>query len=255
MKKILKQIMAIACAMMLTNGALAPVTGMAAAYVPTCQLKDYYPFDDEKEEVEQVKTKAPEEMTFKEKLAAKRELEKKATASKTTEITNVKKGNLYIPAGQKISVELMEKVSSKGFKAGDLVKIKVKDNLMLNDTVVIAKDSEGTAFIYEARKAGGMGRKGKLKVAGNELHTVNGIPVPLRNGLVGHGKTDGGAGVVLAAVSMVGGIFMKGTNINYPAGTIFEVEVRENVDLNCTADNLAEAMSSTKPVGVQIIIP
>lgn len=255
MKKIINQTMAIACAMMLANGTLLPMISMAEAYVPTYQLKDYYPFDDEKEEVEQVKTKAPEEMTFKEKLAAKQALEKKATAPKVTEITGVKQGNLYIPAGQKIAVELMEKVSSKGYKAGTFLKIKVKDNLMLNDTVVVAKDSEGTAFIYEARKAGGMGRKGKLKVAGNELHTVNGIPIPLRGGLTGQGKTDGGAGVVLAAVSMLGGFLMKGTNINYPAGTIFEVEVRENVDLNCTADNLAEAMSSTKPTGVNIIIP
>lgn len=255
MRKIVNQTMAIACAMMLVNGALAPVTGMAAAYVPTYQLKDYYPFDDEKEEVEQVKAKAPEEMSFKEKLAAQKAAEAKATVTKPTEILGVKKGNLYIPAGQKIAVELMEKVSSKGYKAGTFLKIKVKDSLMLNDTVVIAKDSEGTAFIYEARKAGGMGRKGKLKVAGNELHTVNGIPIPLRGGITGHGKTDGGAGVVLAAVSMLGGFLMKGTNVTYPAGTIFEVEVRENVDLNCTADNLAEAMSSTKPAGVQIVLP
>lgn len=255
MRKIINQTMAIACAMMLANGALAPVTGMAAAYVPTYQLKDYYPFDDKKEEVEQVKAKAPEEMSFKEKLAAQKAAEAKATVTKPIEITGVKQGNLYIPAGQKVTVELLDKVSSKGFKAGDLVKIKVKDNIMFNDVVIIAKDSIGTAFIYEARKAGGLGRKGKLKVAGNELYTVNGIPVPLRGGITGHGKTDGGAGVVLAAVSMVGGIFMKGTNVTYPAGTIFEVEVRENVDLNCTADNLAEAMSSTKPAGVQIVLP
>lgn len=255
MKKFVNRVMAITCAMMLTDGIFLSIAKFAEAYVPTYQMKDYYPFDDKEEETETVKTKAPEEMTFKERMAAKQALEKKPKTLKPTEIIGVKKGNLYIPAGQKIAVELMEKVSSKGFKAGDLIKIKVKDNIILNDVVIIAKDSEGTAFIFEARKAGGMGRKGKLKVAGNELHTVNGIPVPLRNGLVGKGKTDGGAGVVLAAVSIVGGVFMKGTNINYPAGTVFDVEVRENVDLNCTAATLAESMSSKKITGVNIVIP
>ena len=66
------------------------------------------------------------------------------------------------------------------------------------------------------------------------------------------GNTDGGAVAVAAAVSLVGGLFMKGSNIDYPAGTDFEVEVRENVDLQATQENLEEVMTSNVPHGIEI---
>ena len=45
---------------------------------------------------------------------------------------------------------------------------------------------------------------------------------------------------------------MKGSNIDYPAGTDFEVEVRENVDLQATQENLEEVMTSNVPHGIEI---
>ena len=93
-----------------------------------------------------------------------------------------------------------------------------------------------------------------LRIAGKEIKTLNNIAVPLRKGLEGKGKTDGGAVVVAAAVSLVGGLFMKGSNINYPAGTDFQVEVRDNVDLGVTPDELAEAMNPAVPHGQEIVV-
>ena len=47
---------------------------------------------------------------------------------------------------------------------------------------------------------------------------------------------------------------MKGTNIEYPAGTNFEVEVRNNVDLQTTPENLKEAMNPNIPLGIELHI-
>ena len=65
---------------------------------------------------------------------------------------------------------------------------------------------------------------------------------------------DGGAVAVAAAVSLVGGLFMKGSNINYPAGTDFQVEVRDNVDLGVTPEELKDAMNPNIPHGQEIVI-
>ena len=59
---------------------------------------------------------------------------------------------------------------------------------------------------------------------------------------------------VAAAVSLVGGLFMKGSNINYPAGTDFQVEVRDNVDLGVTPEELNDAMNPDIPHGQEIVI-
>ena len=47
---------------------------------------------------------------------------------------------------------------------------------------------------------------------------------------------------------------MKGSNINYPAGTNFQVEVAENVDLMATQDNLAEVMNPEIKHGLEIVV-
>lgn len=236
-------------ALLLAGLSFLPYAGIAeASYVPTYQLQDYNPFDDGKEVAKE--SKDPSQMTFKERLAQQQAEEKAKMSVRKSDFKVT--DNAYIPAGLKFNVELTQAVSSKGFKKGSLIKVRVCDNIILNDVVVVEKGSAGTAYIYEARKAGGMGRKGKLQIAGNEVRTVNGVPVPLRGGLSGKGKTDGGAGVVFAAVSIVGGLFMKGSNITYPEGTMFEVEVREDVDLGCKKTELAEAMNPNKPHGVSI---
>lgn len=123
-----------------------------------------------------------------------------------------------------------------------------------NGHIYIPKDTIGIGYVYEVQKAGGFGRKGVLRIAGKEIKTLNNITVPLKKGLEGKGKTDGGAVAVAAAVSLVGGLFMKGTNIEYPAGTNFEVEVRNNVDLQTTPENLKEAMNPNIPHGIELNI-
>jgi len=245
----------------LVNSLMLPICCAAGVYVPTVEMKNYNPFEGmEKDESKQENDteKVPEQMTFKERLAAKRATEEKTnTPAKDGMViskSGVKQGNAYVPGGLKIKVELLQPVSSKGYKEGTLLKIKVLDNIVINDVMVVEKGSEGTAYIYQVRKAGGLGRKGKLKVAGNEIFAINGIPIPLRGGLIGQGKTDGGAGAVFAVVSVVGGLFMKGSNISYPAGTVFDVEVREDTDLGCKIEDLAKAMDLKKPHGIQVTI-
>ena len=45
-----------------------------------------------------------------------------------------------------------------------------------------------------------------------------------------------------------------GSNINYPAGTDFQVEVRDNVDLGVTPEELKDAMNPNIPHGQEIVI-
>jgi len=72
--------------------------------------------------------------------------------------------------------------------------------------------------------------------------------------LVQDGAGDGGAVAVFAAVSIVGGLFMKGKNVVFNEGLKFDAEVTADTDLKVSLENLQEAMDTSKPHGVSITI-
>lgn len=163
--------------------------------------------------------------------------------------------NAFIPKGVKFKIKLLEGINSKKWRKGQLVRIAAAEPVLLDGKEIIAKDTEGTAFLVKSRKAAGLGRKGKLEIAGNEIMTVNGVKVPLTNGICQKGKTDQGAGTV-AALTFVGGMFIKGSNVELPEGYEFEVAVRDDVDLGFTIEDLkAGNLTVKKEKVVNVILP
>jgi len=140
-------------------------------------------------------------------------------------------GHQYLAKGTVVPVKLLQTLDSKTAKTNQIVKLQTTDNVYYNGYVVIPRYTPVTGYVYVAHKGGGFGQKGVLKVAGLELVTGSGFKVPLMDGIIGRGKNDGGAVAVAAAVTVIGGAFMKGTNVTIEEGTEFEVKVRSNTDL------------------------
>ncbi len=240
---------AILSAIMMANGLSLPMAYAAPSSRYVSVDEKYDPFAEEEMPAKEAD---PSKLTFKERLALQQKEEQAATQKVT--IDNVMPGHIYIPKKTMLNVELIEPANSKTHKKNQQVEFKTTENLIINGVVVIPKGTVGMGYVYEVQKAGGFGRKGVLRIAGKEIKTLNNVSVPLRKGLEGKGKTDGGAVAVAAAVSLVGGLFMKGSNINYPAGTDFQVEVRDNVDLGVTPEELKDAMNPDIPHGQEIVI-
>ena len=240
---------AILSAIMMANGLSLPMAYAAPSSRYVNVDEKYDPFAEEEMPAKEAD---PSKLTFKERLALQKK-EEQSAAQKVT-IANVLPGHIYIPKKTMLNVELIEPANSKTHKKNQQVEFKTTENLIINGVVVIPKGTVGMGYVYEVQKAGGFGRKGVLRIAGKEIKTLNNVSVPLRKGLEGKGKTDGGAVAVAAAVSLVGGLFMKGSNINYPAGTDFQVEVRDNVDLGVTPEELKDAMNPDIPHGQEIVI-
>jgi len=240
---------AILSAIIMANGLSLPMAYAAPSSRYVNVDEKYDPFAEEEMPAKEAD---PSKLTFKERLALQQK-EEQVAAQKVT-IANVMPGHIYIPKKTMLNVELIEPANSKTHKKNQQVEFKTTENLIINGVVVIPKGTVGMGYVYEVQKAGGFGRKGVLRIAGKEIKTLNNVSVPLRKGLEGKGKTDGGAVAVAAAVSLVGGLFMKGSNINYPAGTDFQVEVRDNVDLGVTPEELKDAMNPNIPHGQEIVI-
>ena len=211
---------------------------------------NYDPFKDEIKKDEEAAKVDESKMTISQRMALKKQQEEVTIAQ-----SSVIPGHIYIPKRTAMEVQLMDRMDCKKVQKYQAVDFKTVENLIINGVVVIPAGTIGKGYVYEVQKPGGFGRKGVLRIAAYEIKTVNGIKVPLMKGLEGKGKTDGGAVAVAAAVSLLGGIFMKGSGVVYEPGTNFTVEVKNDTDLQCTPENLAKAMDPSVPRGQVIYVP
>lgn len=173
----------------------------------------------------------------------------------TVKTSSVVAGHAYIPKDTNINLELIDPISSKRSKEGNTFRLKTIENLLINDVVVIPANQEVLGTITKARKNGMLGRKGRLEFKIDSIKTINGVNVPLTAEVKGKGHSDNGAVAVAAAVSLVGGLFMKGTNIYYEPGQKFVAVVSTDTDLNTTVEDLPNAMNPSKPTGQNIVLP
>lgn len=183
------------------------------------------------------------------------QLLKSGETTATVKTSSVVAGHAYIPKDTNINLELIDPISSKKSKEGNNFRLKTIENLLINDVVVIPANQEVLGTITKARKNGMLGRKGRLEFKIDSIKTINGVNVPLTAEVKGKGHSDNGAVAVAAAVSLVGGLFMKGTNIYYEPGQKFVAVVSTDTDLNTTVEDLPNAMNPSKPTGQNIVLP
>lgn len=183
------------------------------------------------------------------------QLLKSGETTATVKTSSVVAGHAYIPKDTNINLELIDPISSKKSKEGNTFRLKTIENILINDVVVIPANQEVLGTITKARKNGMLGRKGRLEFKIDSIKTINGVNVPLTAEVKGKGHSDNGAVAVAAAVSLVGGLFMKGTNIYYEPGQKFVALVSTDTDLNTTVEDLPNAMNPSKPTGQNIVLP
>mgnify|MGYP000006749212 CR=1 FL=1 len=170
----------------------------------------------------------------------------------TLKVSTIPKGEAYVPKDTVINVELISAISSKTSHKGDIVPLKTSSNLVINDVVVIPAGTKVNGVITVVRKNGMFGRSGKLEFTINEVKTLNNVRVPLQYTGKKKARDDGGAVAVAAVVTVVGGLFMKGKNVDFPAGTQFEATVPSDTDLNVTLKDLKDSMDAAQPNSVII---
>lgn len=183
------------------------------------------------------------------------QLLKSGETTATVKTSSVVAGHAYIPKDTNINLELIDPISSKKSKEGNTFRLKTIENLLINDVVVIPANQEVLGTITKSRKNGMLGRKGRLEFKIDSIKTINGVNVPLTAEVKGKGHSDNGAVAVAAAVSLVGGLFMKGTNIYYEPGQKFVAVVSTDTDLNASVEDLPNAMNPSKPTGQNIVLP
>ena len=176
------------------------------------------------------------------------------TGEKVQEVKKIPEGYAYVPKDTILNLELETEITSKKAKVGDDVPLVTTENIIINGVIVIPKGARVNAKVTKATGAGLFGRAGKLEFMIDSVETVNGVKIPLEYTTSREAGSDDGAIAVVAAVSVIGGLFMKGKNVNFPAGSKFAAKVVADTDLNVPLDKLAEELDPNKPHGVSITL-
>ena len=169
--------------------------------------------------------------------------EQEAVAQPVYAKNGVKKGNLYIPKDVPIMLSLIDPLDTRKTVDGQTFRLAVEEDVIINDVIVIAKEQEVVGHVLKSRRSGGFGSGGKFKLNIPYVETLNGVQVPVNGYIDTKGERDEAASGVVMWVSVLGGAFMKGKNIEYVQGQLFKVTVNKDTDLEATPDNLEEVMS------------
>ena len=162
------------------------------------------------------------------------------------EIEGVEPGNAYIPEDTVINLVLLDKLDSNVNKKGDTVNFELKDDLAVENIVILPK---GTKFSGVIRKAHGsriFNQSAVIRIRLDDVLLPNGKPVTFKQDV----KIKGGInyanmaiGTAIGFVMPLSGMFFKGREIDCPPGTIIDYELKDNVDLGLTKMDLVEMKS------------
>jgi len=139
-----------------------------------------------------------------------------------------------VPQGTGVTLAFKDSLSSKTAKAGDKVRMEVVDDVRVDGKTVLRAGTPVTAVIEKVDKNGRFGKNARIRIV---INPVRGIPLqPREKGKAFQGgKTDkaaiasGAGALVLGPVGLIGGVFIKGRNVNIKPGDKVETEVSRTV--------------------------
>lgn len=123
---------------------------------------------------------------------------------------------IALPAGSQVPLRTLQEVSSKTARKGDLVKLEVAEDYVIDGRVVLPRGTPAVAELTLAEKKGWMGRAGKLAARMLYLELPTG-PVRLSGELGEAGQSNAEVATVLSAFTGFG--FVTGKSAVIPAGT------------------------------------
>ena len=170
-----------------------------------------------------------------------------AHAALAEEIKDVEPGNAYIPEDTVLNLVLVDKLDSNVHKKGDRVKFTLKDDLAVENIVIIPQGTELGGVIRKAHGSRIFNQSAVIRVQLDDVLLPNGKPVSFPQDV----KIKGGINYANMAVSTaigfvvpLSGMFFKGREIDLEPGTIIDYKLKDKVVLiNGSTGGIGQALA------------
>ena len=138
-----------------------------------------------------------------------------------------------LPAGTPVEVALVAPLSSSATRVGERFALRLAAPIVQDGVLVASEGAPGGGEVIDVAKAGRGGKQGKLNIAARFLD-LNGQRVRIRGmTLIGSGQSqvDLATGMLIVPYGALAAVFIKGGDIEIPAGTRATVRLVEDTDL------------------------
>lgn len=145
-----------------------------------------------------------------------------------------------VPANTLIKVALVDPVNAKNLKAGDVIRYKVIQDVIVNDQLVFAKGEPGEGLVKKVTQAKNFGRNAEVVIEFHKTKAIDGTYVEtllgtesekeMKNLAMAAGASLAGI-VILGPIGIIGGAFVKGKNVDLPEGTEFYIQTKNDTML------------------------
>lgn len=145
-----------------------------------------------------------------------------------------------VPANTLVKVALVEDLNAKNLKVGDIVSVKIADDVIVDGKLVFAKGSPGEGKVTKVSQAKNFGRNAKLEVDFYQAKSIDGTDVTtfigdeakteMKNLAMAAGASLAGM-LILGPIGIIGGAFVNGKNIEMPAGTELYIQTKDDTTL------------------------
>ncbi|HBK28119.1 MAG TPA: hypothetical protein DDY92_06215 [Dialister sp.] len=143
-----------------------------------------------------------------------------------------------LPANTVFKIALNDDVNSKLNQVGDEVTFTVQEDVMVGDVLVLPRGSQGSGVVTKVSRPKSFGRSGQLDISFDQVFSVDDESIPtvlgpeskekLKMEAAAVGASTIGA-LALGPIGLVGGIFVKGKDVNMPAGSELYIQTSEAV--------------------------
>jgi hypothetical protein len=146
--------------------------------------------------------------------------------------------NVLIPAGTLVPIRFLSTLNSKNNKTGEIFDFQIRENVFLENKLVIPANSKGLGEITKAKKATLLSRSGKLEIEFKLVSALDGTSLGLILGekaeeenkrlYVAVGAGILGLIILSSPVGLVFGALIPGKNVKIEEGTEMFLQTKED---------------------------
>jgi hypothetical protein len=148
-----------------------------------------------------------------------------------------------IPRGTEIKLKVGKAISSKTAHKNDIVQMTVADDLFIDRNILaLSKGGIISARVRSVRRGGRFGRSGFVNLEIKSIESMDSTELPVEVAYAGQERFDkrrigmaAGASTlgyfVLGPIGLAGGAFIKGDDVEVPAGTEISVKTLKEVNV------------------------
>lgn len=149
-------------------------------------------------------------------------------------------GRVSVPANTLIKVATVDAVNSKNLKVGDTVRYQVAEDVIVDGNLIFAKGEPGEGTVKKVKQAKNFGRNAEVEIDFHTTKSIDGTEVDtyvgdeakkeMKQMAMAAGASLAGM-LLLGPIGIIGGVFVKGKNIDLPAGTELYIQTDKDESL------------------------